>query len=184
MELYVDLQPQDVGVKAQFCLNAVTEEFQKSLLNNVNQEALLKQNENTKTEMTNEDEFDIVDGDEDRNNKNIDLDENNQCDDNNNDVNNQTPNLDEHGEAIINPSLFKKDEEVKTELKVSSESSKLIEVASSLKRVTPSLFTGYSLSTPFNDAIVLIKSLAYYKVPLEKLTIIASVSAEITESVN
>jgi hypothetical protein len=46
------------------------------------------------------------------------------------------------------------------------------------------LFTGDTISTPFNDAIVLIKTLAYYQVPLEKLTIIASVSAEITESVN
>ena len=189
MEMYTNLQPQDVGVKAQFCLNNITEEYQKSLLSNVSQEALMKQNEK-KEENTNEDEFDIIDGDDDMRNKEIDLDKKNEYNTNNNNNNNNgnsnapIANLDENGDPIINPTLLKKEDEIRTELKVSSESSKLIEVASSLKRINPSLFTGDTISTPFNDAIVLIKTLAHYQVPLEKLTIIASVSAEITESVN
>ena len=165
-ELFGDIQPQEMGIKDKFCLNEKTEQFMEKLKSEkkntkIYNKSFKNNSENTLAFHINGEEklLDIKDDDDltlsNKNNTEIDLN------------------------GLI------KDGESKTSkqdsLKVTSDSGKLNLLTKNFSLLSEE--KDYS-KRPYGQAIEFLKRIADFKVPLEKLVIIASVSSLITECVN
>ena len=156
-ELFGDLLPEEIGVKDKFCLNEKTQHFM---------EQLKLEKKNTKIHMS-------YNKNKNENNENI-LAIN---------INGEEKILDEDNNLSMNPSM--KENEIKTikqeTLKVTSDSGKLRSLTKDFSILSEN--KDYS-KMPYGQAIEFLKKIVDFKVPLEKLIIIASVSSLITECVN
>jgi hypothetical protein len=165
-ELFGDIQPQEMGIKDKFCLNEKTEQFMEKLKSEkkntkIYNKSFKNNSENTLAFHINGEEklLDIKDDDDlassNKNNTEIDLN------------------------GLI------KDGESKTSkqdsLKVTSDSGKLNLLTKNFSLLSEE--KDYS-KRPYGQAIEFLKRIVDFKVPLEKLVIIASVSSLITECVN
>ena len=184
-ELMGDIQPQEIGIKDKFCLNDKTNQFMEKLklekknskiynknFKNYNANSnILAINVNGEEKLLDiKDEEDISSSINDNKSNNNDKQESKRSD-------SKVSNSKISSSKISNSSHENND----NSLKVTSDSGKL------------NLFTkDFSLLTeekdfskmPYGQAIEFIKKLSDFKVPLEKLIIIASISSLITECVN
>jgi len=165
-ELLGDLLPEEIGIKDKFCLNEKTQKFMENLKLEKKNTKIYNKN-NKKNENVNNlaininGEEKIVNDDDDS--LDIPLKK-----DNDNEINE----LDIHTSSNLNNG---------ENIKITSDSGKL--------NLITKEFTLYSQEkdyskTPYGEAIEFIKKIVEFKVPLEKLVIIASVSSLITECVN
>ena len=162
-EMMGDIQPEEIGIKDKFCLNEKTKIFMEKLkLENKNNKIYNKSYKNSQDNVL----AINVNGQEKL------LDEKFEDD---NSVNNKNNDL----------------LEIKTDLKIESSLDNNIKITSDSGKLN--LFTkNFSIMSedkhyskiPYGQAIEFIKKIVDFKVPLEKLIIIASVSSLITECVN
>ena len=164
-ELLGDLLPEEIGIKDKFCLNEKTQKFMENLKLEKKNTKIYNKN-NKKNENVNNLAINI-NGEEkivnDDDSLDIPLKK-----DNDNEINE----LDIHTSSNLNNG---------ENIKITSDSGKL--------NLITKEFTLYSKEkdyskTPYGEAIEFIKKIVEFKVPLEKLVIIASVSSLITECVN
>ena len=168
-DLLGDLQPQDMGIKDKFCLNEKTNNFIKTLKEK-KKKSKSKDDDNTLSYNFNGEEKnieDIASSNSSLNNKKDDIIDTNiinkdndniiREDSNSNTINNQEP------------------------LKISSDSGKLNLFTKRFSIMSEG--KDYS-KEPYGQAIEFLKKIIDFKVPLEKLIIIASISSLITDCVN
>ena len=166
-----DITPEEIGIKERFCLNEKTNEFMEELkLKKKNTKIYNKNGKNNEVE----DDSDLainINGTE----KIVDID-----DDNNIDTSSK-----KNQDNIINTNELQLKVDLNSNnsenLKVTSDSGKLNSITREFSLLSKE--KEYS-KTPYGEAIEFIKKIVEFKVPLEKLVIIASVSSLITQSVN
>jgi hypothetical protein len=167
LELLGDLQPEEMGIKDKFCLNEKTNNFIKTL------------KEKKKDSKSNDDKNTLsynFNGEE----KNIE------------DIAFSNSSLNNKKDDIIDTNIINKDNDntIRTDsnminnqepLKISSDSGKLYLFTKRFSIMSEG--KDYS-KEPYGQAIEFLKKIIDFKVPLEKLIIIASISSLITECVN
>jgi hypothetical protein len=167
LELLGDLQPEEMGIKDKFCLNEKTNNFIKTLKEK-KKDSKSNDDKNTLSYNFNGEEKNIEDiafSNSSLNNKKDDINDTNIINKDNdntirtdsNMINNQEP------------------------LKISSDSGKLYLFTKRFSIMSEG--KDYS-KEPYGQAIEFLKKIIDFKVPLEKLIIIASISSLITECVN
>lgn len=173
-EILGDITPDEMGIKDRFCLNEKTNAFMEDLKSKKkNTKIYLKNGKNKENEDEGED-TDLainINGKE----KIIDID-----DDNNIDTSSKK-----------NQDNFINTDDMKIKFDFNSNNSENLKVTSDsgkLNLITRE-FSLYSKEkeyskTPYGEAIEFIKKISEFKIPLEKLVIIASVSSLITQCVN
>ena len=138
IEQLKDLKPEYLGIKKQFCLNEIAEQYKKELIKerkitDINQSLQLKEKDH---------------------------------------------NLDENIKNAINCNSST------NELVVSSGSLKLAQITEKSFMKNTSLIREYYIDRPYYAVIELIHSLSMYKVPFQKIIVMATISSEITKCVN
>ena len=156
-ELLGDLNPEDVGIKPEFCLNQVTKDLM---------EKLKKEKINEKKDDNNLDKDNIDKNEEDINTKPIK----------------------EEGEEDINEIKLNIDDiSASNEKALNTENLKVTSDTGKLNNFTEDLFKSnvkFNSNEPYYEAILYIKKINDFKVPLHKLIVIASLSTVITGCVN
>ena len=175
-ELLGEIEPQEMGIKDKFCLNKQTNEFMEKLKKERKNSKIYNKNykSNSKS-IGNSLEIKVYGGENLLNIK----EENYTASINNNIIENEMDDI-------------KKDDnesEIKTESKLSSQGNLKITSDSGKLNIITKNFALLSQNKdyskiPYGQAIEFIKRLNDFKVPLEKLVIIASISSLITECVN
>ena len=165
-ELLGDLQPQEIGIKDKFCLNEKTNEFMEKLKSERKNSKIYN-----KSYKSNQDTLAFnVNGEE----KIIDVKK--YEDDMNSSINNN-----EDKKSLAESDIKSSKATNQENLKVTSDSGKLNLFTKDFSILSEE--KNYS-RVPYGQAIEFIKKISDFKVPLEKLIIVASVSSLITESVN
>ena len=157
-ELFGDLLPEEIGVKDKFCLNEKTQHFMEQLKLEKKNNKIYNKSNNSSQNNHNENILAI-------------------------NINGEEKNIDEYNLLSNNPTI--KENEIKTNkqegLKVTSDSGKLHLITKNFSLLSEN--KDYS-KQPYGEAIEFLKKIVDFKVPLEKLVVIASVSSLITECVN
>lgn len=165
------LQPEELGIKAQFCLNESTRTFQESLRLTKSEH----QKSNNQSNGDNDGDALIITSKEIIN------------------IQSKQNKPKQKGTIEYQPKcamqdIFKEEgiEHINMELNIVSESEKVnVFKKAKKKQMLYNQFNEKIVSVPpFQSAIQLLKSLGSCKVPLEKMMIIATISAEITDAVN
>ena len=158
-QLLGDLEPHEIGIKEKFCLNEKTNEFMEKLKterkNSKIYNKTYKNNDDNNLMFKVNGEEKLLEEDDLSNSLNSKKDDNN----------------------IIDTNTFNKVES----LKVTSDSGKLNLFTKNFSILSEE--KDYS-KKPYGEAIEFIKKIKDFKVPLEKLVLIASISSLITECVN
>ena len=173
-ELMGDIQPQEMGIKDKFCLNEKTNQFMEKLKSEKNNSKIYNKsykNNNLTINVNGEEKILDIKDDEDiyssiNDNKN-----------NNKDRSESKRSESKESSSKISSSHENND----NSLKVTSDSGKLNLFVKDFSLLTEE--KDYS-KMPYGQAIEFLKKLSDFKVPLEKLIIIASISSLITECVN
>ena len=169
MEEMGELKPEEIGIKDKFCLNIKTKEFMEKLKSEKKNTKIY--NKNYRNNSSESDLAININGEE----KQLDIKE---------DENEIVSSINKNNDINI------MDDEIKTDSKISDRDNN-IKITSDSGKLN--LFTkkfsilsenkDYS-KLPYGQAIEFLKKIVDFKVPLEKLVIIASVSSLITECVN
>ena len=169
MEEMGELKPEEIGIKDKFCLNIKTKEFMEKLKSEKKNTKIY--NKNYRNNSSESDLAININGKE----KQLDIKE---------DENEIVSSINKNNDINI------MDDEIKTDSKISDRDNN-IKITSDSGKLN--LFTkkfsilsenkDYS-KLPYGQAIEFLKKIVDFKVPLEKLVIIASVSSLITECVN
>ena len=167
-----DITPEEIGIKDRFCLNEKTNEFMEELkLKKKNTKIYNKNGKNNKEEEDSELAINI-NGKENL----INVDDENNIDTSS--KKNQNDNNINTDELKLKVDLNSNNSE---NLKITSDSGKLNLITREFSLLSKE--KEYS-KTPYGEAIEFIKKIVEFKVPLEKLVIIASISSLITQCVN
>ena len=171
-ELLGDITPEEIGIKERFCLNEKTNKFMEELkLKKKNTKIYNKNGKNNKEEEDSELAINI-NGKENL----INVDDENNIDTSS--KKNQNDNNINTDELKLKVDLNSNNSE---NLKITSDSGKLNLITREFSLLSKE--KEYS-KTPYGEAIEFIKKIVEFKVPLEKLVIIASISSLITQCVN
>ena len=173
-ELMGDIQPQEMGIKDKFCLNEKTKQFMEKLKSEKKNSKIYNKsykNNNLTINVNGEEKILDIKDDEDiyssiNDNKN-----------NNKDRSESKRSESKESSSKISSSHENND----NSLKVTSDSGKLNLFVKDFSLLSEE--KDYS-KMPYGQAIEFLKKLSDFKVPLEKLIIIASISSLITECVN
>ena len=168
LNLLKNCTPQDLSIKDKFCLNELTKEYQSKLIEKARKKKVIQPKENADQNLEN--------FGPNNNPKEIKLDEKEDFQLKEKD----NANLNKVDSTIDVVDTSKHDNS-NPEMIVSSESNKLLQFTRSSINLSDD---NINSNQPYDKAIKLLQSIVDYKVPLEKLIIIASVSAEITVCVN
>ena len=158
-EMMGDIQPEEIGIKDKFCLNEKTKQFMEKL--KLEKKNTKIYNKNYKNLHDNALAINV-------NGEEKILEDDNSLTDKNNDL------LEIKTDSKVTNTLD-------NDIKITSDSGKLNEFTKTFSILTKD--KDYS-KIPYGQAIEFIKKIVDFKVPLEKLIIIASVSSLITECVN
>ena len=165
-----DITPEEIGIKGRFCLNEKTNEFMEELKSKKKNTKIYNKNGNNEEE----DDSDLainINGKE----KIVDTDDDNNINTSSKKIQGNNTNSNELQLKVDSNSNNSEN------LKVTSDSGKLNLITREFSLLSKE--KEYS-KTPYGEAIEFIKKIVEFKVPLEKLVIIASVSSLITQSVN
>ena len=171
-ELLGDITPEEIGIKERFCLNEKTNKFMEELKSKKKNTKIYNKNgKNNKEEEDSELAINI-NGKENL----INVDDENNIDTSS--KKNQNDNNINTDELKLKVDLNSNNSE---NLKITSDSGKLNLITREFSLLSKE--KEYS-KTPYGEAIEFIKKIVEFKVPLEKLVIIASISSLITQCVN
>ena len=168
LELLGDLEPQDIGVKDKFCLNEKTKKFMEKLKSEKKDTKIHTKIYKNKSNIVNTNIAFKVKGEE----KLLDIKEDEDVSSSLNKIENESD--------IINTSKPKSElkESYYDGLKVTSDSGRLNFFTYNFSLISS------NTKVPYGQAIEFIRKISDFKVPLEKLVVIASISSLITECVN
>jgi hypothetical protein len=170
-EILGDITPEEIGIKDRFCLNEKTNIFMEELKTKKKNTKIYNKNGKNNEEEDNTELAININGKE----KIIDINDDNNIDTSSKKNQDNNINTDE---LKLKVDLNRNNSE---NLKVTSDSGKLNIITREFSLLSKE--KEYS-KTPYGEAIEFIKKIVEFKVPLEKLVIIASVSSLITQSVN
>ena len=170
-EILGDITPDEIGIKDRFCLNEKTNIFMEELKTKKKNTKIYNKNGKNNEEEDNTELAININGKE----KIIDINDDNNIDTSSKKNQDNNINTDE---LKLKVDLNRNNSE---NLKVTSDSGKLNIITREFSLLSKE--KEYS-KTPYGEAIEFIKKIVEFKVPLEKLVIIASVSSLITQSVN
>ena len=171
-ELMGDVLPQEMGIKDKFCLNEKTKQFMEKLKSERKNSKIY--NKNSKNNNSNILSIN-VNGEE----KILDVKDDEDITSSIND--NKSNNVDKSDSKVSSSKISSSHENNDNSLKVTSDSGKLNLFTKDFSLLSEE--KDYS-KMPYGQAIEFLKKLSDFKVPLEKLIIIASISSLITECVN
>ena len=174
-ELMGDVQPQEMGIKDKFCLNDKTKQFMEKLKSERKNSKIY--NKNSKNNNSNILSIN-VNGEE----KILDVKDDEDITSSINDNKNNNKSESKRSDSKVSSSKISSSHENNdNSLKVTSDSGKLNLFTKDFSLLSEE--KDYS-KMPYGQAIEFLKKLSDFKVPLEKLIIIASISSLITECVN